>query len=161
MPGRRIRPVYTLPMKLISLNCNGIRSSLGKGLSDYILDRKPDFICFQEIKAIQEQIPPSLWEEGGYTPVFHSAEKKGYSGVAILYKKPPRKITIGLGDPFFDQEGRSIYLEYPEFALWNCYFPSGTTGDVRQAAKMKFLDLFQKEAIQRKNDNPISFSAEI
>ncbi len=117
-----IPPIYTLLMKFISLNCNGIRSSLEKGLADYIRNTKPDFICFQETKANQDQVPPSLWEEGGYTPVFHSAEKKGYSGVAVLYKKPPEKITIGIGDPFFDKEGRSIYLEYPNFALWNLYF---------------------------------------
>lgn len=78
-------------MKFISLNCNGIRSSLEKGLADYIRNIKPDFICFQETKANQDQVPPSLWEEGGYTPIFHSAEKKGYSGVAVLYKNPRKK----------------------------------------------------------------------
>ncbi|EMM92797.1 exodeoxyribonuclease III [Leptospira interrogans serovar Djasiman str. LT1649] len=149
-----IPPIYTLLMKFISLNCNGIRSSLEKGLADYIRNTKPDFICFQETKANQDQVPPSLWEEGGYTPVFHSAEKKGYSGVAVLYKKTPEKIIIGIGDPFFDKEGRSIYLEYPNFALWNLYFPSGTTGDIRQAAKMKFLDLFQKESSKRRKKQP-------
>ncbi|XDD52002.1 exodeoxyribonuclease III [Leptospira sp. WS92.C1] len=141
-------------MKLISLNCNGIRSSLEKGLADYLKEAKPDFVCFQETKAMQDQVPASLWEEGKYTPIFNSAEKKGYSGVAILCKKPPLKTTLGLGDPFFDQEGRSIFLEYPDFALWNLYFPSGTTGEVRQTAKMKFLDLFQKEAEKRKKKHP-------
>lgn len=153
MPVRRIRSVYDLPMKLISLNCNGIRSSLEKGLADYIQTTKPDFISFQETKAMQEQVSP-FWEELGYTPIFNSAEKKGYSGVAILYKKPPQKITLGIGDSFFDKEGRSIYLEYPGFALWNLYFPSGTTGDVRQSAKMKFLDIFQKEAAKRRKKQP-------
>lgn len=98
-------------MKLISLNCNGIRSSLGKGLSDYILDRKPDFICFQEIKAIQEQIPPSLWEEGGYTPVFHSAEKKDTAESPFFIKNLPGKLRSG-------SEIRSS-IKKEEASIWN------------------------------------------
>lgn len=78
-------------MKFISLNCNGIRSSLEKGLADYIRNIKPDFICFQETKANQDQVPPSLWEEGGYTPIFHSAEKKDTVELPFFIKNPRKK----------------------------------------------------------------------
>lgn len=127
-------------MKLVSFNCNGIRASLKKGLYDYIREENPDAFCLQETKANPSQTSPELWEDLGYHAYHHTAEKPGYSSVAIFSKIPARSIKIGLDFPFFDAEGRSVGVELNDFYLWNVYFPSGTSGDERQARKMEFLD---------------------
>lgn len=129
-------------MKLITLNCNGIRSAKSKGLFDYIKKEKADMLAFQEIKAEESQTNPEFFEELGYHPFVFSAEKKGYSGTAIFTKQKPKSHTIGIGHKLFDREGRSILLEFKNFAFINTYFPSGTSGNERQAIKMEFLDYY-------------------
>jgi exodeoxyribonuclease-3 len=127
-------------MKILTLNCNGIRSASSKGLNDIISREKPDIVAFQETKAPITEIKKDIWESLGYEIYACIADKPGYSGVSIFTKTKPKKATIGFGEGIFLSEGRSILLEYPNFLFWNLYFPSGTTGELRQKVKYKFLE---------------------
>jgi exodeoxyribonuclease III len=130
-------------MKLLSLNCNGIRSAFTKGLDKWLLSQDFDIICFQEIKALPKDINLPFFESLGYFYHLFPAEKKGYSGTAIFSKLKSKKELLGTGHELFDSEGRIILLEFEKFSLFNCYFPSGTSGDSRQKVKMQFLDYMQ------------------
>ncbi|TGL63985.1 exodeoxyribonuclease III [Leptospira ognonensis] len=127
-------------MKILTLNCNGIRSALSKGLLDIIRNENPDMIAFQETKAPETEIRKSFWKDLGYEAFVCLAEKPGYSGVCTFTKIKPLKTTIGYGSGIFLSEGRSILLEFSNFYFWNLYFPSGTTGEIRQKVKYEFLD---------------------
>ena len=85
-------------MKIISYNVNGIRAAIGKGFADWLLTESPDVICLQETKAQPEQIDLALFEKLGYNGYFHSAQKKGYSGVGILCKQKPDKVVVGMNN---------------------------------------------------------------
>jgi len=128
--------------KIISYNVNGIRAALKKGFDDWMQDNDFDIICVQETKAQPEQIDADLFAELGYKTFTHSAEKKGYSGVATLTRQEPDKVIEGCGIAKYDAEGRILRTDFGDWTVLNCYFPSGTTGDVRQAFKMEFLDEF-------------------
>jgi exodeoxyribonuclease-3 len=143
-----------MPLKIISYNLNGIRSALNKGFGEWIQQRDFDIICIQETKAQQEQINHGLFETLGYHDHWHSAEKKGYSGVLTLSKQKPDKVVIGCGEPRFDSEGRILRTDFGDLTVLNCYFPSGTTGDVRQAVKMEFLDFFFDWAHELRKERP-------
>ncbi len=127
-------------MKILTLNCNGIRSATKKGLFDIIRQENPDIVAFQETKAPESEIRTEFWEKMGYLSYVCIAEKPGYSGVSIFSKEKPIQAKPGYGDGIFRSEGRSILLEYSHFYFWNLYFPSGTTGEARQAIKYDFLD---------------------
>ena len=113
-----------------------------KGLAEWLQSKDFDIVCFQEIKANVEQLDESIFTDMGYHCYWHSAEKKGYSGVAILSKIEPKKITFGMGNPKYDSEGRILVVEYKGFSLISAYFPSGTSGEARQGFKYEFLDDF-------------------
>lgn len=130
-------------MKLISYNINGIRAAIGKGLLEWLAKEDPDIVCFQEIKALQEQMPIEDIEALGYHLYVHSAEKKGYSGVATFSKKKADLVSDKTGMKDYDMEGRILRTDYKDLTLLNCYFPSGSSGDVRHAFKMKFLNDFR------------------
>ena len=108
-------------MKLISWNVNGLRACLGKGFSDYFAAQEADFFCLQETKMQpgQAEIPAE-----GYHQYFYSAEKKGYSGTAILTKHEPLSVSYGMGSELHDHEGRLITLEYENFYMVTCYTPN-------------------------------------
>jgi exodeoxyribonuclease-3 len=129
-------------MKIYSYNVNGIRAAVNKGLVAWLAQENPDIICFQEIKANDEDIPKALFEELGYKTYWYSAQKKGYSGTAILSKIEPNEIIIGCNHELYDFEGRVISLAFDNFYLVNTYFPSGSSGDIRQDIKMEFLDFY-------------------
>lgn len=130
-------------MKIVSYNVNGIRAAINKGLLTWIEQESPDVICFQELKAQEDQIDMMTLQSMGYeTCLFHPAEKKGYSGVGIIAKQKPDFIKIGMDMPVYDREGRLIRIDYGDMTLINVYIPSGTTGDLRQAFKMQFLEDF-------------------
>jgi exodeoxyribonuclease-3 len=129
-------------MKIYSYNVNGIRAAVNKGLVNWLAQENPDIICFQEIKANDEDIPKALFEELGYKTYWFSAQKKGYSGTAILSKIEPNEIIIGCNHELYDFEGRVISLAFDNFYLINTYFPSGSSGDIRQDIKMEFLDFY-------------------
>lgn len=130
-------------MKIISYNINGIRAALGKGLAKWIKKEDPDIVCFQEIKANVEQIDTTVFEELGFKHFWYPAQKKGYSGVGILSKKTPDKVVHGIGDPLFDAEGRVLRIDIDELSIFSAYFPSGSSGDLRQSQKMRFLKCFK------------------
>ena len=130
--------------KIISYNVNGIRSAISKGFVEWAMEFSPDIICLQEIKAMTNQLDLSLFEKAGYTHHYwHSAEKKGYSGVAILSKKKPIHVEVGFGKQIYDMEGRILRADYDEFSVISVYMPSGTSGGLRQAFKFEFLEFFQ------------------
>lgn len=130
-------------MKLISYNVNGIRSAISKGLLDWLYENQYDIVCLQEIKASADQVNPLLFSELGYEIYWCSAQKKGYSGVAVLSKRKPLNCTTGIGVPESDDEGRVIRLDFEDFSLLNVYVPSGTTGEIRQDFKMNWLAHFR------------------
>jgi len=135
-------------MKILSYNVNGIRSASNKGLWDWIESVDPDIVCFQEIKADVKDLSNEIVSRKGYFPYFFSAQKKGYSGVAVYTKNKPIDIQLGLNIPDFDSEGRNIILNYQNFILVNSYFPSGTTGEDRQRVKDQYLDTFTRFCVE-------------
>lgn len=125
--------------RIISYNVNGIRAAQKKGLLDWMRAAQPDILCLQETKAQPEQIETNLYEELGYHCYYFSAQKKGYSGVAIMSKEKPDHIEYGCGIETGDFEGRIIRADFGDKSVISAYFPSGTTGDIRQDIKMAFL----------------------
>jgi exodeoxyribonuclease-3 len=128
--------------KIISYNVNGLRAAISKGFIDWLKTENPDIICIQETKLQQGQVDISQIESLGYHHYWHYAVKKGYSGVALFTKEKPVSVKYGIGKPQFDDEGRTIIAEFTNYSVISVYFPSGTTGDVRQEVKMRFLDDF-------------------
>jgi exodeoxyribonuclease III len=132
-----------MPIKIISYNVNGIRAAEKKGLCDWIKSKDFDVICFQEVKATKGEAPVETFRTIGFPHChWHDAEKKGYSGVAVFSKQAPDKVVVGCGIEKYDREGRIIRVDFGDVSILNCYFPSGTTGDVRQGFKYEFLDDF-------------------
>ena len=129
-------------MKIVSYNLNGIRSAMSKGLMTWLALYDPDVFCVQETKAQPEQIDLMAFQELGYRAFIHSAEKKGYSGVAIFSKEEPDRVVVGMNNPKYDQEGRVLRADFGDITVVCVYIPSGTTGDVRQDFKMEFLEDF-------------------
>lgn len=126
-------------MKIISYNVNGIRAALKKDLIKWLKKEKPDVFCIQESKAQEDQVDPLLFEKLGYKAHWHSAEKKGYSGVVTFSKVEPDKVVAGTKMKKYDLEGRVLRTDFGEWTLLNCYFPSGSSGDARHEFKMDFL----------------------
>lgn len=127
-------------MKITTFNVNGIRSALNKGLEEWLKDHNPDILCLQEIKLSETELVEPVFAALGYLCYWYPAQKKGYSGVAILSKIKPENITYGIGINQYDAEGRTIIASFEKFHVVCAYFPSGTTGDIRQNIKMNFLD---------------------
>jgi exodeoxyribonuclease III len=146
-------------MKIISYNVNGIRSAINKGFADWLKAANPDILCLQEIKALENQIECSLFHDLGYHCYFYPAVKKGYSGVGILSKTKPKHVEYGCSIKAYDDEGRVIRADYDDFSVMSLYMPSGSSGDVRQDFKMKWLDdffHFSKDLIKEKENIIIS-----
>jgi exodeoxyribonuclease-3 len=133
---------FLIMKRIISYNVNGIRAALNKGLDVWLSASNPDVLCLQEIKALPEQINVSVFEEMGYRSYWFPAEKKGYSGVAILSKNEPLNIEKGCGINEYDSEGRILRADFKNYSVISLYLPSGSSGDDRQAFKMKFLNDF-------------------
>ncbi len=129
--------------RILSYNVNGIRSALSKGLLDFLSEVNPDIVCFQETKAQPGQMQESDFEALGYYCHTFSAQKPGYSGVAIFSKLKPDLVVKGMGNEKYDAEGRVIRADFGDVSVISAYFPSGTTGGVRQNYKMDFLSDFQ------------------
>lgn len=125
-------------MKILCWNVNGIRAAQGKGFLDWLTRESPDILCVQETKAHPDQLDPLMLNPPGYHVYWNAAEKKGYSGVATFSKKKPEKVTLGYGHPGFDNEGRVLITEFPEFFLLNIYFPNGGRSVERLNYKMDF-----------------------
>jgi len=130
-------------MNIITYNVNGIRAAISKGFLEWLENVNPDIVCIQEIKAQSDQIPILEFQQLGYVSYTFSAQKKGYSGVAILTKQKPDNIFYGMGIPAYDNEGRFLRADYGDLSVISVYHPSGSSGDERQAFKMRWLDDFQ------------------
>ena len=136
--------------KLTSLNLNGIRSAATKGLEGWVAATSPDCICVQELKAQAADVAGRFEAIAGMKGYFHFAEKKGYSGVAIYTRHEPSDVITGYGSTEFDAEGRYVELRFdrpgrkhcPRLSIISAYFPSGSSGEERQAAKFRFLAEF-------------------
>ncbi len=127
-----------------SYNVNGIRSALTKGLGNWIEVASPDVLCLQELKAQQADLMNEFRIPEAYYRYWHSAAKKGYSGVGILSKAEPDHVEYGCGIKKYDDEGRVIRADFGDWSAMSVYFPSGTTGDVRQSVKEEFMyDFFE------------------
>lgn len=129
-------------MRVISLNLNGIRSASSKGVYPWLAAQDADLVCLQELKAQAADLSQEMSNPVGLHGYFHHAEKKGYSGVGIYAKHPPRQIVEGLGIADIDSEGRFIEAVYDEFSVVSLYLPSGSSGEERQAAKFAFMQRF-------------------
>ena len=139
-------------MKILTYNVNGIRAALRKDFALWLKDTNTDIVCLQEIKANPEQFDESIFTDLGYHCFWNPAEKKGYSGVAILTKTKPKHVEYGCGISEIDFEGRILRADFDEFSVMSAYSPSGSSGDIRQAFKMKFLSQFQNYINQLKKD---------
>ena len=141
-------------MKIVSFNINGIRAAVNKGLWDWIQQEQPDYIGFQEVKATPEQIDLQLMRDLGYHIIWHAAEKKGYSGVAVFSKQQADQAVIGVSMEKYDAEGRVIRTDFGDLTLLNCYFPSGSSGEDRHAFKLEFLEDFKAWVSRLKEERP-------
>jgi len=141
-------------MKIISYNVNGIRAALSKGFIDWLIQANPDVICLQETKAHKEQLDLSLFEAAGYPyHYWFSAQKKGYSGVAILSKAKPNHIQYGTGIEHMDFEGRNLRIDFDAFSVMSLYLPSGTN-DARLGYKFQYMEEFLQYVTQLKIEVP-------
>ena len=128
-------------MKIISYNVNGIRAAINKGLIDWLKAANPDVVCLQEIKALEEQLDLDLFSEAGYNyNYWFSAQKKGYSGVAILSKEEPDHVEFGTGIESMDFEGRNLRADFGDVSVMSMYLPSGTN-DARLQHKFNYMDM--------------------
>jgi exodeoxyribonuclease-3 len=130
--------------KLTSLNLNGIRSAATKGVEAWVAQTSPDCICVQEVKAQAADVAGKHDTIAGLQGHFHFAQKKGYSGVGAFSRHEPSDVIVGFGNEEFDAEGRYVELRFDtpqrKLSIISCYFPSGSSGEDRQAAKFRFLD---------------------
>ena len=139
-------------MKVISYNVNGIRAAQTKGLFDWLQAVDADVVCLQEIKALEEQIDTDGLNAIGYEHQYYfSAEKKGYSGVAILSKTKPDHVEVGTGFDYMDREGRNLRADFGSVSVMSMYLPSGTNTD-RLDYKFKYMDDFLNYANELKKD---------
>lgn len=141
-------------MKIITYNVNGLRAAVGKGLADWLAHEQADVVCLQETKLQPEQYPEEALRELGYKHYLFSAQKKGYSGVAILSKTEPDNVVYGMNISEYDNEGRFIRADYGDLSVVSVYHPSGTSGDERQAFKMTWLDAFQDYVLTLAKERP-------
>lgn len=131
-------------MKIISYNVNGIRAAINKGFIEWLQSANPDVICLQEIKAMEEQLDLDLFKDAGYHyNYWFSAQKKGYSGVAVLCKTKPNHVEYGTGIESMDFEGRNLRVDYDNLSIMSMYLPSGTNA-ARLEHKFDYMNLIQK-----------------
>lgn len=147
-------------MKLVSWNVNGIRATLGKGFGDFVSAQKPDILCLQETKAKPEQVtlPPEL---EGYHGYWDSAQKPGYSGVAVFTREEPIDVRMGLGVDEHDKEGRVLTLEYPDFFLVNVYTPNSQDGLRRLPYRLTWDEAFRRHVVGLATTKPVIFCGDL
>ena len=141
-------------MKIISYNVNGIRAAINKGFIDWLQSADPDVVCLQEIKAMKEQLDLEVFENAGYKyNYWFSAQKKGYSGVAILSKHEPDHVEYGTGIESMDFEGRNLRADFNGLSIMSMYLPSGTN-DARLAHKFEYMDLIHEYLNDLRSEKP-------
>jgi exodeoxyribonuclease-3 len=130
------------PTKMLSWNVNGLRAIHKKGFLEWLRAQKADIVCAQETKASEDQLPPDLIEIPGYHSCFSSAQRRGYSGVALWTREKPKRTETGMGISRFDVEGRIIRADYRSFTLLDVYFPNGGASHERLVYKLDFYESF-------------------
>jgi exodeoxyribonuclease III len=133
-----------MEVSFFSFNVNGLRAAFKKGFIEWLKVSKPDVICLQEIKVTPDLLDLEFLSELGYVHFWFPAEKRGYSGVAIFSKIVPDFVQLGMNQPMYDCEGRLIRMDIGDVTLLAVYFPSGTSGEMRQEFKMRFLEDFDR-----------------
>jgi exodeoxyribonuclease-3 len=147
-------------MKLISWNVNGMRAVLGKGFGEFVANEQPDILCLQETKARPEQVPmPS--ELDGYHAFWNSAEKPGYSGVAVFSREKPLEVSLGLGIDEHDREGRVLTLEYSDFILVNVYTPNAQDELRRLSYRISWDEAFRLHLEKHATRKPVVFCGDL
>ncbi len=141
-------------MKIITYNVNGLRSAISKGFLQWLRDLNPDIVALQEIKAFPENVGTMEIELMGYHHFWFPAKKPGYSGVAVFSKITPHFVQYGCENEEYDKEGRYIQLHFDDFVFVNAYHPSGSSGEERQAFKMKWLEYYLDYVNQLKKKHP-------
>lgn len=144
--------------KLVSWNVNGLRACLGKGFLDYVRAEAPDVLCLQETKLQPEQ---AVFELDGYHRYFYSAEKKGYSGTAILTRQAPLSVTYGFGADVHCREGRVITAEYEDYFLVCCYTPNSQDGLRRLAYRMQWEDDLRSYLLSLDARKPVVYCGDL
>ena len=139
-------------MKLISWNVNGLRAAMGKGFMDTFAQLDADAFCLNETKLQPGQIELDL---PGYHQYWNSAEKKGYSGVAVFTRQEPLSVRYGIGVDEFDHEGRVLTLEMPQFFLVSCYTPNSQDGLKRLEYRMRWEDAFLSYLKSLEGEKPV------
>jgi exodeoxyribonuclease III len=141
-------------LRIISYNVNGIRAAIKKGFTDWLKTNPADIVCLQETKAQKDDVDYNQFNALGFHDYWFSAQKKGYSGVAVFTKIKPDHVEFGTGHALSDDEGRVIQLDFGEIRLINAYFPSGTSGELRQSFKYQWLDEFFRYLTELKKKHP-------
>ncbi|OGA32599.1 MAG: exodeoxyribonuclease III [Betaproteobacteria bacterium RIFCSPLOWO2_12_FULL_62_13b] len=137
-------------LRIITLNLNGIRSAVSKGLLEWLARQKADVVCLQEVKAQLPDLAPATLDPRPYSGHFSCAEKKGYSGVGLYCRKSPDKIISGFGSREFDPEGRYVRADYGRLSVISVYLPSGSSSEERQQAKFRFMRVFMSHLAKLK-----------
>ncbi len=137
-------------MKILSLNVNGLRSAIKKGLMPWLHKQKAEVICLQEIKCDQAQLLEALKPLGPYHCEYFCAQKKGYSGVALLSMKKPDRVQYGLSWNPCDEEGRYLQADFGKLSVASVYLPSGSAGPHRQIQKFAFMEKFERDLARMK-----------
>ena len=141
-------------MKIVSYNVNGIRAAMNKGLTSWLQSVDADVVCLQETKAMKEQVEVAALEAVGFHHHYwFSAQKKGYSGVAVLCKKKPDHVEVGTGIDYMDHEGRNLRVDFGDISVMSMYLPSGTNID-RLDFKLTYMADFQKYVDELRKERP-------
>jgi exodeoxyribonuclease-3 len=147
-------------MKLLSWNVNGIRAVIAKNFGEFVSTEQPDILCLQETKARPEQVQLPL-ELGGYHGYWNSAEKPGYSGVAVFTREKPLEVHIGMGHDEHDREGRVLTLEYPDFILVNVYTPNAQDELRRLPYRLTWDEAFRLHLEKHATRKPVVFCGDL
>ena len=152
-------------LKLASLNLNGLRSATAKGVETWLDQARPDCVCVQEIRVQVADVDDRHERLAGLTGHFHFAAKKGYAGVGIYTRLEPSEVLHGFGSEEFDAEGRCLELRFDtparKLSILSCYAPSGSASEHRQAAKLRFLDLFDPHLVKLKSEREFILCGDI
>jgi len=147
-------------MKLLSWNVNGIRAVIEKNFGEFVSTEKPDILCLQETKARPEQVQLPL-ELGGYHTYWNSADKPGYSGVAVFSREEPLEVQLGMGHDEHDREGRVLTLEFPEFILVNVYTPNAQDELKRLPYRLSWDEAFRQHVAKHALKKPVVFCGDL
>ena len=140
-------------MRIITLNCNGIRAAARKGLFNWLATVDADIVCLQETKAQIDQLTDPIFHPDNFHSYYFDAERKGYAGTALYCRAKPLKITKGLGFEIADSEGRYLQADFNGLSVASLYLPSGSAGEERQARKLAFMGQFMQHMKMLRNED--------